>query len=316
MKRLRWGALATALVTALVPIQMSASAASAMDQRLPNRVNLPDGWQPEGITTDGTSLFVGSLRNGAIFRANPVTGKRQVLAKGRSGRVTAGVDFDRRRDLLWAVGGPTGQVRAHDADTGKLLATYSFPPPSADTSRFLNDVVATPRAVYVTDSFNQELIVIPLRHGRHLPPASAGRTMPLTGDVEFVEGFNLNGIVKFKGMLLAIQSNTGLLFRISPATGRTDQVNLRGEELLSGDGLELDGDILYVVRNPGLVSVVDLNRTGGRGRVVDELTAKSFDTPTTGALLKGSLWVVNARFGTPPTPRTNYWVTRVNAFDD
>src|SRR5262245_39624761 len=31
-----------------------------------NRIPLPNGWQPEGITSDGDTLYVGSLVNGAI----------------------------------------------------------------------------------------------------------------------------------------------------------------------------------------------------------------------------------------------------------
>ncbi|HKH41954.1 MAG TPA: hypothetical protein VKA41_08860 [Solirubrobacterales bacterium] len=36
-----------------------------------------------------------------------------------------------------------------------------------------------------------------------------------------------------------------------------------------------------------------------------------FDVPTTIARLGGSLWAVNARFDTPPTAETEYWLTRV-----
>ena len=48
----------------------------------------------------------------------------------------------------------------------------------------------------------------------------------------------------------------------------------------------------------------------------DPLTSDGFDVPTTAALARGSLWVVNARFGTTPTPRTPYWITRVDEHDD
>ena len=76
--------------------------------------------------------------------------------------MAVGVDYDRRRDLLWVAGGGTNRIRAHDADTGRRLAVYNFP---SETARFINDLVVTRRAVYATDSFNQEFLVVPLGLG-------------------------------------------------------------------------------------------------------------------------------------------------------
>jgi sugar lactone lactonase YvrE len=322
MKRLSLGAGAVTLLAALVPVQATAHSAH---QNLPDRIDLPDSWQPEGITTDGRSLYVGSLANGAIWRANPRTGDGEVLARGATGRVAVGVDYDRRRDLLWVAGGPTGEIRAHDADTGKLKAKYMVPAPAAPaTGRFLNDLVVTERGVYVTDSMNQELAVIPFRKGHHhgdshmLPPRSAVKLLPLTGDVKFVAGeFNLNGIVRFEGKLLSIQSNTGQLFRINARTGDTDEVDVRGGSLVNGDGLERDGDLLYVVRNQNnRIAVVELDDDADDGRVVGTLRDKDLDVPATVALVRHSLYAANARFGVEITPDTPYWVTRLDEFDD
>ena len=44
-------------------------------------------------------------------------------------------------------------------------------------------------------------------------------------------------------------------------------------------------------------------------------SAMGLDVPTTIALARGSLWAVNARFTTPPTPTTPYWITRVDLHD-
>jgi sugar lactone lactonase YvrE len=312
MRRI-WGVGTLALLAALVPVQ----AVQAGADHLPDQIDLPNGWQPEGITTDGRSLYVGSLADGAIWRANPRTGNGEILAPGRSGRVAVGVDYDRRRDVLWVAGGATSQIRAHDADTGKVLRTYSFP---LSTGRFLNDLVVTRRGVFATDSMNQELAVVPFKsHGdRHsLPPRSKATTLPLTGDLVYVEGFNLNGIVRSHGYLLAVQSNTGLLFRINQRTGVTHEVDLGGASLANGDGLEIDEETLYVVRNQdNLVAVVELDGDLEGGELVDEITSPGFDVPTTAALARDSLWVVNARFNTPPAPDTPYWITRVDEYDD
>ncbi len=281
----------------------------------PDRIDLPDGWRPEGITTDGKHLYVGSLADGSIWRASPRTGEGAVLATGETGRVAVGVDYDRRRDLLWVAGGPTGVIRAQDADTGEVLKTYPLPPASA---RFVNDLVVTRRAVFATDSEQKELAVVPLRkrhHHRatHLPPASAIKMLPLTGDFELQDGFDLNGIVRWGRHLLAVQNNTGLLFRINGRTGVTRAVDLGGATLVNGDGLEVGRGVLYVVQNQlNQIAVVDLNRRLTRGTVERLITDPGFDVPTTVALVRHSLYAANARFSTPPTPDTTYWITRVD----
>jgi sugar lactone lactonase YvrE len=306
--RSRFAILALGLLMSLSPVAASAH------QARPDRIDLPDGWQPEGITTDGKFLFSGSLANGAILRANPRTGSTRIIARGREGRMAVGVDYDRSRDLLWVAGGGTKTIRAYDAHSGALLARYDFP---STTDRFINDLVVRRRGVFATDSSNQELLVVRLRLGDRLPGPRAATTRPLTGDLVYQAGFNLNGIVKSGRRLIAVQSNTGLLFRINPFTGRTRMIDLDGFLVTNGDGLEIDGDILYVVRNQNNeIAVVDLNRRLTRGNVVDQITADDFDTPTTVALLRHSLYAVNARFNTPPTADTDYWITRVDAFDE
>jgi sugar lactone lactonase YvrE len=312
MARSRFVIFALALLMSLSPV-----AASAHHDR-PDRIDLPDGWMPEGITTDGRFLFSGSLADGALLRANPRTGNTRIIEEGRQGRVAVGVDYDRCRDVLWVAGGGTNRIRAHDARTGRRLAVYNFP---SENARFINDLVVTRRAVYATDSFNQELLVVRLGLGDRLPGPRAATTLPLTGDLVYVPGpdqFNLNGIVKSGRRLLAVQSNKGLLFRINPFTGRTRTVNLGGGSPLSfGDGLEIDGDILYVVRNQlNEIAVVDLGRRLRRGEVVAHLTDDDFDIPTTVALLGDSLYAVNARFGTAGPQPAEYWITRIDAFDE
>ena len=261
MRHIRWGICTIATLLALTALQASPVAAQhgRHGHDLPDSIALPNGWQPEGITTDGKHLYSGSLADGAIFRSDVRTGEGEVLAAGAPGRVATGLDFDKRRDLLWVAGGPTGEVRAQDARTGEVVATYEFP---SATPRFLNDVVVTRDAVYVTDSSHQELAVIPLRsghghghgddrsdghghgHGSQPPPASAATTLPLTGDLVFQAGFNLNGIVESRHLLVSVQSNTGLLFAIDPTTGVATTIDLHGASLTGGDGLEPDGHLL------------------------------------------------------------------------
>jgi hypothetical protein len=80
----------------------------------------------------------------------------------------------------------------------------------------------------------------------------------------------------------------------------------------AGDGLLLDGRTLYVMRNRlNEIAVVELDRTLTSGEVVDTITDPDFRVPTTIAGFGNSLYAVNARFGTDPTPDTEYEVVRV-----
>jgi hypothetical protein len=166
----------------------------------------------------------------------------------------------------------------------------------------------------VADSVLQQLIVVPLGRGGALPPESSAVPMALTGDIRYGPGFNANGIVAARGgrFLVIVQSSTAELFRVDAATGVTRQIDLRGT-LTGGDGLELRGRTLYVVRGmPNAVSVVRLGPRLLSGRVVDVLTSPgNLDVPSTATIAAGRLWVVNARFGVPITPRTPYWLTQL-----
>ena len=60
------------------------------------------------------------------------------------------------------------------------------------------------------------------------------------------------------------------------------------------------------------VAVIHLDAAGTSGELVDELTDTDFRVPTTVARFGDSLFLPNARFGTPPTPDTEYDVVRID----
>jgi sugar lactone lactonase YvrE len=300
-------------VLALVGGAVSAAApagAEATRDVFPKVISLPNGWQPEGIATGrGTSFYVGSLRDGAIYRGSVLTGDGSVLVEGSAGQVAVGIEVD-RRNRIWVAGGPTGTGRVYDAATGVELASYSF---AAAGTGFVNDVVVTRDAAYFTDSVNPVLYVVPLdRNGQ----PGAALTLPLTGELEYTTGFNVNGIEASPDgrTLLLVQSNLGLLFTASAQTGVTEQVDLGGASLTNGDGLLRRGNTLYVVRNQrNEIAVIRLGDRYQTGSLVDTITDSFFRVPTTVAAFGPYLYAVNARFGTPPTPDTAYEVVRVLA---
>src|SRR4029450_2128459 len=104
------------------------------------------------------------------------------------------------------------------------------------------------------------------------------------------EGNNLNGIVAAKDgrVLLAVQTNTGKLFRMNPRTGVTRGAGRGGATLANGDGMLLAGRMLFVVQNrDNKIAVVVLSRSLDRGRLVAERTAPQFDVPTPSAVQGG-----------------------------
>ncbi len=285
-------------------------APSATANPYPETIPLPNGFQPEGIATGrGNDFFVGSIPTGAIYAGNLRTGRGDVLVEGREGGAAIGLEYDRGR--LYVAGGPTGKAFVYDARSGELLAEYQL----TTGATFVNDVTVTRRGAYFTDSQNQQLYVLDFR-GRDRLPRDAG-TLPLTGDLEYDDdpaSFELNGIAAARGGrdLIAVQSGTGSLFRIDPRTGDTDGIELEGGDVRNGDGLLLQGRTLYVVQNRlNQIAVVRLDGRLTEGRITRRLTDDDFAVPTTIARKGRFLFAVNARFGTPPGPDTEYDVVRV-----
>lgn len=281
----------------------------------PEVISLPTGFRPEGIAVGrGSSFYVGSLADGAIYRGDLKTGEGAVLVPGVTGRAVTGVEVD-HRNRLFAAGQSTGVGRVYDADSGAQLAEYTFVP--AGTPTFLNDVVVTKRAAYFTDSVNPVLYVVPI--GRHGELGAEAATLPLTGDLQYDADpatLEVNGIEASPDgrTLLVIQSRTGLLFAVDAKTGATTQVDLGGAVLPNGDGLLRKGKTLYVVQNRlNQIAPVRLNRSYTSGRVGAALTNENLDVPTTIGAYRGSLYAVNARFGTVDDPATaDYTVVRVS----
>jgi sugar lactone lactonase YvrE len=291
------------LLTAVLAATLVAPSAAAAPS-FPTTFPLPNGFQPEGIAIGpGPFAFFGSRADGSIYRANLTTGRGEIVSEG-PGTPSVGVKTD-ARGRLFVSGGNAGNARVIDTRTGKILRSYQL----ASGASFVNDVVLTPSAAWFTDSVNQVLYKLPLRHGR-LPDRA--ETVPITGDLVYEEGFNANGLTRTpdgKG-LLVVQSNTGGIFRVS-TSGVSREVAL-SEPMTNGDGMLLRGRTLYVVQNQqNTVSVLRVDRGATAARVVDKLTDPWFDVPTTVGAFAGRLYLPNARFNTPPEPTTPYQVVAI-----
>ncbi|MGC4942327.1 superoxide dismutase [Kribbella sp. DT2] len=296
------------LTTAGTATAAPAGTTHAARTAYPKHFDLPDGFQPEGIAIDRGKAYFGSRVDGDIYAADLRTGKGRVLSQG-PGTASLGMKVD-DRGRLFVAGAAGGNGRVIDTRTGKVLASYTF---TTATPTFVNDVILGRDAAYFTDSRQPVLYKVPIgRHGQ-LGPA---QTIPLSGDyVHDAVNNNANGIELTPDgrALIIVQSATGFLLKVDARTGVTRKIDLGSAVMTNGDGLLRSKDTLYVVQNRlNKIAVLDLNGSGTRGRLVREISSADFDVPTTAAFFGHRIYLPNARFSTPPTAETPYWVTAVS----
>ena len=300
--------MARLLLVLATAAALTTSAVAGTSVTFPKRINLPDGFQPEGITNAAEQFYVGSIPTGAVYRGSLRTGKGAVLVQPQAGRAAIGLKADRGR--LFVAGGNTGMAFVYDARTGGSIAAYTL----ASGGSFINDVAVTKQAAWFTDSFKPVLYRVPLGPGGRPGAASSVKTVQLSGDYQQQSGFNVNGIDATANgkTVVIVQSGTGKLFTVAP-TGITRAIALAGgESVPNGDGILLDGRTLYVVQNQlNVVAKISVAPNLRTGRVVRRISNTGLDVPTTIADLGSRLYAVNARFGAPATPTTDYWITQL-----
>jgi len=283
------------VLAALLVFSPAVAAASPV---FPSTIDLPDGFQPEGIAIGpGPVAYFGSLADGSIYRADLLTGRGRVVSEG-PGTPSVGMKTD-ARGRLYVAGGAAGNARVIDTRTGKVLASHQL----TTLPAFVNDVALVGGSAWFTDSTNQRLYRL---------TGDKVRTVPITGDLVYATGFNANGIAPTPDgkALLVVQSNTGKLFRVG-FDGRSTQVAL-DYALTNGDGMLLSGRTLYVVQNrSNLVAVLHLDRHATRARLSTTLADERFDVPTTVAAFGNRLYLPNARFTTTPGPDVEYSVNAI-----
>jgi sugar lactone lactonase YvrE len=288
---------------------LTGAAPAAPEQRsFPPVIKLPTGFQPEGIEIGrGTTFYVGSVANGAVYRGDLRTGAGAILVPGAAGKAATGIELD-GRNRLFVAGAGTGTATVYNAGTGALIRAYTL----GAAPTFVNDVVVTPTAAYFTDSQKPVLYRVPIG-----PTGALGnaQTIDLGGDYAHVDGqFNLNGIDATPSgkTLVAVQSVNGKLYRIDPASGVAKTISLGTRSVPNGDGILLAGNTLYVVQNQlNRVAVIALGFAFSNGRIVTRLTDSDFSVPTTIDDFGRWLYAVNARFGQPSPETLTYEVVQL-----
>jgi sugar lactone lactonase YvrE len=286
-------------------------APAARAQSFPSVISLPDGWLPEGVVTGrGPVIYAGSRASGSIYAADLRTGEGRVLVQ-QSGRVAVGLSFDRRSNFIYVAGGPQGTAFVYDAASGAEVAAFRF---TEAQGTFINDVIVTRDGAYFTNSSRPEIYKVALDRAGRVPTDGSFTTIPLGGDWEQVQGFNANGIEATPNgrTLIIVNSTTGNLFYVDPSSGVATKIDLNGASASAGDGLLLEGQTLYVVRNRlNQIAVFEPAADRSSAVLVDTITDPNFDVPTTVASFGGALYAVNARFGVANPERASYTIVRV-----
>lgn len=272
----------------------------------PTEFALPDGFRPEGIAIGGGPYaYMGSLADGSVRRADLRTGEGRTVLAGAAGAAATGLKLD-RDGLLYISGGLSASIRVLDTRTNRLTATYL---PTA--AGFVNDVILYGDRAWFTNSHAPVIHTVRRGHG-HGRGGGDLRDVPLGGDWEQGPAgtISANGIETTPDgrALIVVNSPAGKLFRVDPKTGHATVVELRGaDSVVNGDGLLRVGRTLYVVQNRlNLITVFDLDPRARTATLRRSITDPRFDVPTTAARLGNRLYLVNARFTTPPTPETTY----------
>ena len=191
------------------------TAGSIQAAAFPDRLELPDGFAPEGIATGrGHSFYAGSLAGAGIVRGDYRTGDTEPLVT--EGGPFVGMKVD-ARNRLWVAGGPAGNGHVFDADTGATLATFDFTE-FTDEASFVNDVVVTGDAAWFTDSFRGVIYRVDLGDGgisddAEITEVASWRRPRPTSSGSMASMPRPNGET-----LIAVNSTDGELYRIDAST--------------------------------------------------------------------------------------------------
>lgn len=274
----------------------------------PNILQLPDGFQPEGIAIGNThEFYVGSTVTGQIYKGNIQTGEGDVFILPSYPTQAGGLSFDMRKGYLYVANGMMGAGSVYNSQTGELLETFNFAVPG---TAFINDVVVTSEAAYFTNSLAPVIYKVPLQKNGELCLPAQFTELNLTGDFSMIPnpmiphlGVFSNGIdASPNGKYLILAStDRGEIYRVDPVSGETVLIDLGGLLLPFADGILLDGKTLYVVQNlPNQVAVIELDDDLETGSQIKTIICSDFGIPTTIAEFGNRIYAVNAHFDLAP----------------
>lgn len=263
-----------------------------------------DGVFPEGVAFDRATgtFYVGSNATGTIYRGDLTTGEVAVFLEGADQGPTSvnGLKVD-EAGRLWVSGAATGLAAVYDTVDGALIGQASNGLEPGST--FVNDVtVSSDGTGYFTDSMTPQLWIIPAGDGQLGTP----EVVSFEGTAyQYGEGFGANGIqlTGDEAHVIIIDSGSASLYRYTVGSGEVSAIDIGDADLTGGDGLALDGDVLYVCQNSvGQISRLQLGDDAGTATFIDTFSDPAFAFPTTIALTdRGTVLVCNSQFDTRET---------------
>ncbi len=278
---------------------------------------------PEGTayTKAQKIFFVSSLHYGKIGKVD-LTGKYTEFINDDELVSTIGILADEKRNSLYvcisdpgvsvktnaASQGKLAKVAAYDLTTGKRKFIADLGALNKEGGNFANDVtVDNGGNLYVTNSASPIIYKI---------TQTGNAVVFATSDMWKGEGFNLNGIVFHKdGYLLAAQSNTGSIYKISIAAPK-NITKVNAPAITGADGLVLgkQNELLVISNSSQKVTRLILDSRGESAKADGEAATK-LSFPTTGVFVKGKYYVLNAKlneiFDPKATRTSNFLIEEI-----
>lgn len=271
---------------------------------------------PEGIAYNAntTTFYTGSTTSGDIYRVNVRSGATNLFAPGatQARKVATGMKID-AKNRLWVCGGAEGKIYALNLSSGDTVKTWNMR--TLFGAGFINDCVIDTGYIYFTDSQVRKIYRSRITDGT---PGNMEEWLTFTdAQIPFAAtGTNANGIENTPDnkYLIVVVSSSGKLYRIEKATKTITEIGLNSS-VTAGDGIYLDGSMLYVSRNAlNQIYPVRFNADYSTGTVGNGFgTNLLFNT--TIVKVDNYLLAVNGQLNkrtTPPTPILPFSITRVS----
>ena len=267
---------------------------------------------PEGIAYNQKEniFYVSSLHYGKIGKVKP-NGEYSEFINDKDLVSTIGIHLNKTQNLLYVCVSDPGvavntsaasqmklaKVIAFDTKTGKKKFVSDLGALNKDGNNFANDLDFDSQGnAYVTNSASPIIYKINKK---------GAASIFATSDNWKKEGFNLNGIVFHpNGYLIAVQSNTGELFKIELKNPKII-TKITTDLFLGGDGLILNGKNELVVISNSKKEAYKINTMDNFTTAkVSKTTATEMNFPTTGVFVNNKYFVLNAKLNEIFTPNS------------